>query len=494
MNDSIVPDLSTAATPEGSLANVPDGSPPLGCPDAAGSPRVGGTMIQRLTCSLTCAVGSPFGHKFGAEAIRSALLVNLIDLLLAQGQMDQAEELLATSIAGGDLDALTAAHLLSRTAELESRKGDFNEQNTLQILWDSRRLWSDPELVVWAGVRLAKYLSRDGQHAQAIEMLTQAGGPVEGWGPALHAAAGTVLRRQGNPSAATHHLDQALPAFSSLDHDLQCALIALDRAACDLQLMRWDEASENLILALKSELVKQVPEFLRALEELPDLLEHGMLDLYCTEVVTAILPFLQIVDRSGTVRPERITVLGLGRITALMGRQVIPFRTFSAPVLLAALAAAPGLTRRDLRELFGMLSSEEAEQAVRDGICDLREHVSPDVLDIDETQILPTYRLRAGLEVQVDILACLKALQEGNLARAMLLYRGEVLPFFHYSTMINRWRGQIVGSLYTKLQNALDSVVEDEPFVGMHPSASVYEEWVDHLSWGIVGAKIRDIV
>jgi tetratricopeptide (TPR) repeat protein len=347
-------------------------------------------MIQRLTLSLTCAVGSPVGQQFGAETIRNDLLVHLVDLLLAQGQMDQAEALLATSIAGGDLDALTAAHLLSRTAELESRKGDCNERNTLQILWDSRHLWSDPELVVWAGVRLAKYLSRDGQHAEAMEILTQAGGPVEGWGPELHAAAGTVLRRQGNPASATHHLDQTLPAFSSPDHDLQCALIALDRAACDLQLMRWDEASGNLVLALKSELVKQVPEFLQALEELPDLLEHGMLDPYCTEVVTAILPLLQIVDRNGTVRPERITVLGLGRNTALMGRQVIPFRTFSAPVLLAALAAAPGPTLRELRALFGMLSPENAEQAVRDGIADLREHVSPDVLNIDETQIPPT--------------------------------------------------------------------------------------------------------
>jgi hypothetical protein len=106
----------------------------------------------------------------------------------------------------------------------------------------------------------------------------------------------------------------------------------------------------------------------------------------------------------------------------------------------------------------------------------------------------PTYRLRAGLEVQVDILECLKALQEGNFARAMLLYRGEVLSYYYYSSMTNRWYGQILGSLYTQLQNALDRAVENEPFVGLHPSASVYEAWVDRLSWGIVGANIKDIV
>jgi hypothetical protein len=119
INNSLSPQLHATATP----ASLPASSPPHvsrpgGAPEAAGTNLAGGAMILRLTHALTGAVSSPAGTHISTEAVRINLLVHLIDLHLAQGQLDQADALLATATAADKTPALNAAYLLSRQAEV----------------------------------------------------------------------------------------------------------------------------------------------------------------------------------------------------------------------------------------------------------------------------------------------------------------------------------------------------------------------------------------
>ncbi len=91
----------------------------------------------------------------------------------------------------------------------------------------------------------------------------------------------------------------------------------------------------------------------------------------------------------------------------------------------------------------------------------------------------------------MDVLECRKALQERNIARALLLYRGEVLPEHFYSSRIWKWREQIKKPLRATLRTELESAFSAMEFIGLPPAVSVYEEWLDELSWGTIGAAVE---
>lgn len=477
----------TSETPEILPAGrLPDLSGASGPPDAAGFALAGGEMIVRLTRALSCAVSSPAEIHVSAATIRSNLRLPLIDLYLALGQLDEAEALLSAATATvtdvtDETSALKAAYLLSRQAEVEYRTGNAAERQTLQSLWDSRYDWTDAALLAWAGSRLALHLSLDGRHEEAIQLLTLAAGPEEHWPPAVHAVAATLMRRKDDLSRALHHLDKSWVTGMDPLSDPQRVLTLIGQAACKLRCGEAETAMAKLYEALRVQRMGGLLVIRRALEELPDLLEHAVLNPNVAPQLTPILPHLQLVGRGAPVDSEQLTLLCLGRAAVLRGRRELSFALTWTPDVLAALVMYPGLTRRELQQLFPRFSPAEAKRAVQTAITELRLHLGPDVVDIDLAQSPPTYRLRPDLEIQVDLVECLAALHRNDLPRALVLYCGTVVPGYdhEYSSMGRRWRDQI----HYLLSELMKAAHQEARELDQGAKAEYINSWVDSNIW-----------
>ena len=473
----------TSETPEILPAGrLPDLSGASGPPDAAGFPLAGGEMIVRLTRALSCAVSSPAEIHVSAATIRSNLRLPLIDLYLALGQLDEAEALLSAATVTDETPALTAAYLLSRQAEVEYRTGNAAERQTLQSLWDSRHDWTDAELLAWAGSRLALHLSLDGRHEEAIQLLTLAAGPEGQWAPAVHAAAATLMRRKDDLTRALHHLDRSWVKGMDPLSAPQRVLTLIGQAACKLRCGDAETAMAKLYEALRDQRMGWLLVIRRALEELPDLLEHAVLNPKVAPKVRLILPRLQLVSRGAPVDPEQLTLLCLGRVSVLRGRQELRFTLTWTPDVLAALVMYPGLTRRELQRLLPRLSPAEAKRAVQGAITELRLHLGPDVVDIDLAQSPPTYRLRPDLTIYVDLVECLAALHRNDLPRALVLYCGSVSVqgYEHErSPMVERWRSRI---LY-RLCELMRAAQQEAKALGQDAKADYIGDWLEYDGW-----------
>jgi len=416
------------------------------------------------------SAGTPFTRADLNSQLEQSLLrqgdpVALLDLYLQAGQHDEAGALLARlrASAAAHTTALTWA-LLSRQAELERQTGDAGLQNTLEELWTANST-QDPELYVWGEAQLANCLSRTGDHAAADRMLDEAVQMYGAWTPVLHLTAGLIARRQGTAQVALMHLTMARAAFQHDGDAVLLGLVELHLADCHRQLGHGSRVRELFASACGR---GTGPALLVArhrldLEELHQLFEVAVLDPELSLLAAEMLPGLNLMAGSHGESPQHLTVLCLGRNAVLRGQQEVVFRDLLPAVVLAVLALWPGLTRDELRRFCTDLPRTEAEQALKRAFETLRRTLGRNLIDVDMSQQPPTYRIAAYVEFRTDVQAFEEALATSQLARALTLYQGELLPRASSDPRLHYARYDVSSPMFDLLRSRRDSVLATDP-------------------------------
>lgn len=326
--------------------------------------------------------------------------------------------------------ALTSrAYLLTVEAELHHLTGD--QAAHLRTLQDLRALvetTQDFELLTWTACRLADLYSRQGEHARALEtLLDLAPDPSH---PAVTLTRGLLLRRRGHHAQAAEYLARALSAPGLGEQGRVRALLHL----ADAQVTLGDEAAslETFRLAL-AVLVSARDRMLYRpdLQELASLVQRARLDPDLAPDLQLVLEKLAVPEAEGgntAPAPLYLRVLTLGRAEVERGERV-PLSLEGSVLTLAYLALHPGQTRRDLEAaIYPDRDPKTAGDYFRAVFRELRVRLGPEVLHMEGSAKQPRYRLGPEVHVGLDVTELREALEAGDLAQALALYRGPFLP------------------------------------------------------------------
>ncbi|GBF07584.1 SARP family transcriptional regulator [Deinococcus aerius] len=363
---------------------------------------------------------------------RLSALIGLANVQVLTGDFAGARATLAQGWeALGDTDALTPrAYLLTVEAELHHLTGDRAAHlRTLQDLRAIVETTHDFELLTWTATRLADLYSRQGEHARALETLHDlAPDPAH---PAVTLARGLLLRRRGNHAQAAEALTRALESPGLGEHGRVRALLHL----ADAQASLGDEAASlgtfrQALTALVSARDRML--YRPDLQELASLVQRARLDPDLAPEVQLVLEKLAFPGTGGgeaAPAPLYLRVHTLGRAEVERAGERVPFSLEGSVLTLAYLALHPGQTRRELEAaIYPDRDPKTAGDYFRAVFRELRVRLGPGVLHMEGNAKQPRYRLGPEVHVELDVTELRSALEAGDLARALALYRGPFLP------------------------------------------------------------------
>ena len=323
--------------------------------------------------------------------------------------------------------------LMTSEAELKRLSGDApGYAAILEELYPRVRGTQEHDVRLWVTARLADRQSLLGQHGKAQQTLHSFGRP-EDWPPELLAVSGVLARRRGSLYEATADLDSAAKQFSSRGRDQDMARALLHSAAAHLELKAEVSAAERLKRAFGVLLsMRQLNGFQPDFEELGDLLHYALLEPDLAPYMEPLLDHLGHL-LVGPRLPEdgamHLQLRSLGAVGVYRDNAPIRFALSDTPLLLAYLALNPERTRAEIQlDLYPDKEPATGSTYMRRMLRDLRMALGNDVIHFSGPHNSPSYRLGNGVRLEFDFVELLAALERGELARALALYRGEFMP------------------------------------------------------------------
>lgn len=391
---------------------------------------------------------------------RLAALTNLLDLHLQTGDFRAAHETL--SEAERTLSTLDAprqkALLLTGKAELLRLTGDFRGYAfALDDLAPLAEALRDHRLRVWVASRRAEHFSLHGQHGRALEEL-HTFGRVGTWTPELWATSGVLARRRGDLRSAVTDLEHAVGELrrSGPVPDLIRALLHLAGAQHKAGL----EPTAALQEALRELLnLRHYAAFRPDLEELRDLLHHALLEPELAPYLEPVLDRLAALNGSPRLPEDglmHMQVSTLGRVQVVKDGTPVDFELRGAPLLLAYLALHPGKTRAEVQlELYPDKDVRTGAGYIRAAIHELRQTLGREVVIFEGPHNAPRYRLGHLVHVDLDMTGVTEAVNRGEVARALALYRGPFMPGVEDSAWVRHKREEVLLSLTFELRTQM---------------------------------------
>lgn len=391
---------------------------------------------------------------------RLAALTNLLDLHLQTGDFRAAHETLAEAERTlGTHDApRQKALLLGAKAELLRLTGDFQGyafalDNLVPLAHELR----DYRLRVWVASRRAEHFSLRGQHGKALEEL-HAFGRTSSWPAELWATSGVLARRRGALTEAVADLDRAVGEFRQAGRapDLTRALLHLAGAQHKSGLDPAAALKEALRELLN---LRHYAAFRPDLEELRDLLHHALLEPELAAYLEPVLDHLAV--QGGSPRlPEdglmHLQLSTLGQVQVVKDGVAVDFELRGAPLLLAYLALHPGQTRAEVQlELYPDKDAQSGAGYIRAAIHELRQKLGREVVVFEGPHNAPRYRLGHLVHVDLDVTAVGEAVNRGEVARALALYRGPFMPGVEDSAWVRHRREEVLLSLTFELRTQM---------------------------------------
>ncbi len=413
---------------------------------ALGDAELTARVTQSLAWLHDQSGNSARAKQLYAEAIRAlpthpvplprlAALTNLLDLHLQSGDIVAAREtLLEAEQTLGTFNApRQRALLLGSKAELLRLTGDFEGYAaTLDTLTSQADELGDHLLRVWVTSRRAEHFSLYGQHGTALAELHGYGSATT-WPAELWATSGVLARRRGDLSAALTDLDWAVRDFRGAGRVPELIRAQLHFAAAAHAAGHEATAARALKEALSQMLSsRQQAAFRPDLEELRELLHYALLEPDLAPYLEPVLDGLAAL--AGAPRlPEdgamHLQLSTLGRARVLRDGAPVAFELRGAALLLVYLALHPGRTRAEIQlELYPEKDGTAGANYIRAAIHELRQKLGPEVIAFEGPHNAPLYRLGRLVEVDLDLTHLHDALDRGELARALALYRGPFLP------------------------------------------------------------------
>ena len=357
------------------------------------------------------------------------LQVQTGDLKTARATLVEAKETLKYIVG-----IMYRADLLSSEAELLRLEGNYSAYALLlEELHPLAVELNDHNVRLWVLGRLADHYSLVGLHGKALETLMTFGGRTAEWPPELWAVGGVLARRRGEYAVSLTDLELAAGEFRRRGSRPELIRVLLHAAASALQLRAEALAVKHLKEALgEMFLLRQLVAFRPDFEELRDLLHYALLE---PELAPYMEPLLDNLGHlAGAPRlPEdgamRLQVTTLGKVAVFREGAEIAFCYTDSPLLLTYIALNPGHTRAEMQlELYPDKDAGTGSSYVRNMMRDLRNNLGPEVVTFEGPHNSPWYRLGKYVQVDLDLTHLRDALDRGDVARALALYRGDFMP------------------------------------------------------------------
>ena len=384
-------------------------------------------------------------------APRLSALKALAEMQVAGGDVAEATatlELARATLRLADSPRLRAL-LLSTEAECLRRSGDEGRyRETLEEVHLQATELQDYPLRVWAVSRLAEAQSLAGQHGLALATLLGFGAAPEDWPPEIQATSGVLARRRGDYPGAARDLAGAAGRLRAAGSLPELVRVELHWAAAALGLGEEVTAAQVLQDALSHLLrLRHKVEFRADLEELGELLHFALLEPEVAPYLESLLD--DFAHLAGTPRlPEdgsmTVQLTTLGRTAVRLDGQAITFTYAGTAAILAYLILKPGQTRAQMQlDLFPEKDARSGAAYMRQGLKELRDKLGAGVLHFEGPHQAPRYWLGRGVQAEFDVHHLRAALEGGELARALALYRGTFLPTLEHSEWAQGWRDEL---------------------------------------------------
>ncbi|MFC4454920.1 SARP family transcriptional regulator [Deinococcus sonorensis] len=324
----------------------------------------------------------------------------------------------------------------------------------------------DYEHLIWAMVKRAELLLQAGQLSEAMRLLYQA--PVDEHGqfpPTLRVVRAMINRRMGNLGEAVEELQAVVADLEVAGNLAELARVRLQLAYA-LHLNAQAEAAAAVLKdALQGLLRSTVQASMRAeLEEMSELLHYAALEPSLAPYLTPVMDSLAGVLSGEQADHEpgeqvRLHLHTLGRISVLRGGDELRAPTRWSVPLLVYLALHPGRTVTEIGlDLWPDSEPGRASQSLRKTIQLLREVLGQDAVVREGPRNVSRYRLGPGLNIDLDLTRFLQAVRQGEIARALSLYRGEFLPGLDDSEWVRQQREEARLALTYELRHQLQTL------------------------------------
>lgn len=369
-------------------------------------------------------------------APRLSALHNLMGLQIDSGDLTGAAITLeeAQHLAKHTGSRKEEAMLLATEADLKFRRGDYpGYQAALESLQPlAEQVW-EHELHLWATCRLAEHYSLTGHHSEAMSTLMRFGKPQREWPAELWACRGVLAWRRGQSSEALRDLEHAAHLFRAAESLPELIRVLFHQAAAALQQEEYPVVATALREALQHLLhTRQFSLFQADFEELQHLFHYALLEPDIAPYLEPVLNDMAQLAGSALFGQDdqtlvRVTTLGVPKVH--LKRQEVHFKfTGSLPVL-TYLTLHPGQTRAEIElALFPERHGTTVKSYLRQCFKDLRTHLGEGILSTTGPHQAPRYSIGSSFHIDLDVLNFRDALQAGDTARMLALYRGPFLP------------------------------------------------------------------
>ena len=374
-------------------------------------------------------------------APRMEALRQLVELHLSAGEFVQARERLneANLLLINVYAPYSQAMLLTTQAELCRLTSDPSGYlAALETIVPLAEDLGDRDLRLWVTSRLAEHYSLHGQHGKAVDTLLGFGLMPEEWPAELWATSGVMERRRGDLLAAQRSLSRAVALFRAAGHIPELCRAQLHYAAAVLR-TGGDDVDDQVIPAL-SEAITQLlrlrllMEFQPDFEELGELLHYALLEPETAPLMEPLLDHLSKLNLLSAPRLSEdslihVKVKTLGQMAVFRDGVEVVFSRHGCVPLLVYLHQQPGRTRVQMQlDLWPDKEASASGAYVRQCLKELRDKLGHALITAQGPHHGPRYSLGRGVQLDLDSAQLVEAIREGEMARALALYRGEFLP------------------------------------------------------------------
>ncbi|GBF07194.1 hypothetical protein DAERI_130024 [Deinococcus aerius] len=320
----------------------------------------------------------------------------------------------------------------------------------------------DHENRVWTASRLAEFYSEQGQHAKALEALHGAVPLGQELPPPLLITRGVVLRRRGQIELALADFNAGLPGIRAMQDSHLLTRTLLHYADALRRAGKARASVESLREALERLLQERDKARYRPdIEELAELTHSAMLEPEVAPFMEAVLEKLAAMTGGALLDEERLThvqVQTLGRVQVTRDGRAVPLTLHGSALLLVYLSRNPGRTRQEIQlDLYPDKEPVAGSNYIRSAIRELREGLGRDVVVHSGPHNQPRYVLGPGVSLTLDVEELEYALERGDVARVLALYRGPFMAPVTDSEWADSLREELQASVTTALREQMRS-------------------------------------
>lgn len=376
-------------------------------------------------------------RQFGAKNLLIINLRNAIELKIILNRLDTVTDMVVElESLLGEGASVQHVHLYITKVLLADQLslGQVEYVRLLDLIIETSEQFTYHENLVWGIVKKLEYLLSVDRTSDAMRLVYRS--PQDSYGQfpfQIRVVRAMINRRMGN-------YPEAIEELSAIAQDLEDAENIAELSRVRLQLAfalhlsdQPDRAAEVLKAALQGLLRTNIHASMRPeLEELSELLHFASMQPSLAPYLEPVMDTLAgVLSGPGSREdgPARLQVYTLGQVTMLLDGTPISSQLKGMVPLLVFLALTPNRTMHEiLLELYPDKDPAVATGYVRNCIKELRLALGQGAVLTEGPSRQSRYRISPTLQLDLDLSRYIDAVNQGEIARALSIYRGDFLP------------------------------------------------------------------